>query len=207
MLTNHLSRGWPGLGAGCDPTTTAAGGLHHRARARARGVRCGVGSSRTAAPAGGSVRPAPRHRDAAPRPGLRLQDPSRARRARPHRARHPEASHQAPTRPPHRLTLGLRWIVEATNSWWSNYGQLHRSTDRRTRRRHAALCLATVVLIVGQLIDHATAGEPENRRLSAQALKGTSTRSSTMFHSLVLTLSGVHFGYACCMANHARGER
>lgn len=25
---------------------------------------------------------------------------------------------------PHRLTLGLRWVVEATNSWWSNYGQL-----------------------------------------------------------------------------------
>jgi hypothetical protein len=23
---------------------------------------------------------------------------------------------------PHRLTLGLRWIVEALNSWWSNYG-------------------------------------------------------------------------------------
>ena len=23
---------------------------------------------------------------------------------------------------PHRLTLGLRWIVEATNTWWSNYG-------------------------------------------------------------------------------------
>jgi transposase len=34
---------------------------------------------------------------------------------------------------PHRLTLGLRWIVEALNSWWSNYGQLRRSTDRHTR--------------------------------------------------------------------------
>jgi hypothetical protein len=22
------------------------------------------------------------------------------------------------------VRLGLRWIVEATNSWWSNYGQL-----------------------------------------------------------------------------------
>ena len=54
---------------------------------------------------------------------------------------------------PHRLTLGLRWIVEATNSWWSNYGQLRRSTDRRIRHRHAALCLATTVLIAGRLID------------------------------------------------------
>lgn len=52
------------------------------------------------------------------------------------------------------VRLGLRWIVEATNSWWSNYGQLRRSTDRRIRHRHAALCLATTVLIVGRLIDY-----------------------------------------------------
>lgn len=51
------------------------------------------------------------------------------------------------------LNLGLRWIVEATNTWWSNYGQLRRNTDRRARHRHAALCLATTVLIVGRLLD------------------------------------------------------
>ena len=51
------------------------------------------------------------------------------------------------------IRLGLRWIVEATNSWWSNYGQLRRNTDRRSRHRHAALCLATTVLIIGRLID------------------------------------------------------
>ncbi len=50
--------------------------------------------------------------------------------------------------------LGLRWIVEATNSWWSNYGQLRRNTDRRNKHRHAALCLATTVLIIGRLLDH-----------------------------------------------------
>ena len=50
------------------------------------------------------------------------------------------------------LNLGLRWVVEATNTWWSNYGQLRRNTDRRARHRHAALCLATVVLIVGRLL-------------------------------------------------------
>ncbi|MDP7068183.1 MAG: IS5 family transposase [Acidimicrobiales bacterium] len=55
---------------------------------------------------------------------------------------------------PHRLTLGLRWIVEATNSWLSNYGQLRRNTDRKSRHRHAALCLATTVLIVGRLLDY-----------------------------------------------------
>jgi transposase len=31
------------------------------------------------------------------------------------------------------VRLGLRWIVEATDSWWSNYGQLRRSTDRRSK--------------------------------------------------------------------------
>jgi transposase len=51
------------------------------------------------------------------------------------------------------VRLGLRWIVEATNTWWSNYGQLRRNTDRKACHRHAALCLATVVLIVGRLID------------------------------------------------------
>jgi transposase len=68
------------------------------------------------------------------------------------------------TKPPpgtvHRLTLGLRWIVEATNTWWSNYGQLRRSTDRKTRHRHAALQLATVVLIVGRLIDYRNRWSP-----------------------------------------------
>jgi Transposase DDE domain len=50
------------------------------------------------------------------------------------------------------VRLGLRWIVEATYTWWSNYGQLRRNTDRRTDHRHAALCLATVILIVAKLI-------------------------------------------------------
>jgi len=50
------------------------------------------------------------------------------------------------------LRLGLRWVVEATNTWWSNYGQLRRNTDRKNSHRHAALCLATVILIVGKLI-------------------------------------------------------
>jgi hypothetical protein len=58
-----------------------------------------------------------------------------------------------PPSTPHRLTLGLRWVVEATNTWWSNYGQLRRSTDRRNRHRHAALCLATSILIIGRIIN------------------------------------------------------
>lgn len=62
---------------------------------------------------------------------------------------------------PPRLTLGLRWIVEATNSWWSNYGQLRRNTDRRNIHRHAALQLATVILIVGRLIDYRNRWSPK----------------------------------------------
>ena len=33
------------------------------------------------------------------------------------------------------LRLGRRWIIEATNTWRSNYGQLRRNTDRRARHR------------------------------------------------------------------------
>lgn len=61
---------------------------------------------------------------------------------------------------PHRLTLGLRWIVEATNTWWSNYGQLRRSTDRKTCHRHAALQLATAVLITARLITYRNRWSP-----------------------------------------------
>lgn len=61
------------------------------------------------------------------------------------------------------MRLGLRWIVEATNSWWSNYGQLRRSTDRRTRHRHAAIQLATTVLIIARLIDYRNRWQPESR--------------------------------------------
>ena len=70
----------------------------------------------------------------------------RARRLDIQRRGTKEPGKQQPVR------LGLRWIVEATNSWWSNYGQLRRNTDRRSRHRHAALCLATAVLIIGKLI-------------------------------------------------------
>jgi transposase len=55
-----------------------------------------------------------------------------------------------PKRP---LTLGLRWVVEGSNSWLSNYGQLRRNTDRRSRHRHAQLCLVTTLLITAKLID------------------------------------------------------
>lgn len=50
--------------------------------------------------------------------------------------------------------FGRRWVAERTHSWFTNYGQLQRNTDRRTEHRHAALCLATVFLITSRLIAH-----------------------------------------------------
>lgn len=49
--------------------------------------------------------------------------------------------------------LGRRWIVERTNSWLSNYGQLRRNTDRKPQSRHAALRLAVTIIIAAKLID------------------------------------------------------
>ena len=48
--------------------------------------------------------------------------------------------------------LGLRWAIERTNSWLSNFGQLRRNTDRRTRHRLAQLALAIALLLTAKLI-------------------------------------------------------
>jgi transposase len=61
------------------------------------------------------------------------------------------------------LRLGLRWIVEAANSWLSNYGQLRRNTDRHTHHRHAQLCLVTALLITARLIDWRNHWSPDTR--------------------------------------------
>ncbi len=61
------------------------------------------------------------------------------------------------------LRLGLRWVVEGTNSWLSNYGQLRRNTDRRTRHRHAQLCLVVALIITAKLIDWRNRWSPDSR--------------------------------------------
>ena len=66
----------------------------------------------------------------------------------------------APNQP---LRLGLRWVVEGTNSWLSNYGQLRRNTDRRTHHRHAQLCLVVALLVTAKLIDWRNRWSPESR--------------------------------------------
>lgn len=73
--------------------------------------------------------------------------------------RHPPDSTQP--KPP--LRLGMRWIVESTNSWLSNYGQLRRNTDRKTQHRHAQLCLVAAVLITARLIDWRDRWSPNSR--------------------------------------------
>ena len=70
----------------------------------------------------------------------------------------PRKKRGGPARQP--MRLGLRWIVEAANSWWSNYGQLRRNTDRKVIHRHAALCFATTILIVGKLLAYRNRWSP-----------------------------------------------
>lgn len=49
--------------------------------------------------------------------------------------------------------LGMRWAIERTNSWLSNFGQLRRNTDRTTSHRLAQLALAIALIITAKLID------------------------------------------------------
>lgn len=51
------------------------------------------------------------------------------------------------------VPLGLRWPIERTNSWLSNFGQLRRNTDRRRVHRLAQLALAVTLLLTAKLID------------------------------------------------------
>jgi transposase len=51
--------------------------------------------------------------------------------------------------------LGLRWAVERSNSWFSNFGQLRRNTDRRTIHRHAQIALAVTLILTVKLINWA----------------------------------------------------
>lgn len=51
------------------------------------------------------------------------------------------------------VPLGLRWPIERTNSWFSNFGQLRRNTDRRVVHRLAQLAIAVAFLLAAKLID------------------------------------------------------
>lgn len=51
------------------------------------------------------------------------------------------------------LSMGVRWPVERTNSWLSNYGQLRRNTNRKPIHRLAQLAFAVALLLAAKLID------------------------------------------------------
>jgi transposase len=48
--------------------------------------------------------------------------------------------------------MGLRWPVERTNSWLSNFGQLRRNTDRFSAHRLAQFALAVALIITVKLV-------------------------------------------------------
>ena len=52
-----------------------------------------------------------------------------------------------------KLPMGLRWPVEGTNSWLSNYGALRRNTDRKIKHRLAQFALAVAFLLTAKFID------------------------------------------------------
>jgi transposase len=53
---------------------------------------------------------------------------------------------------PKRVPLGMRWPVERTNSWLSNFGQLRRNTDRFISHRLAQFSLAVALIITIKLV-------------------------------------------------------
>jgi len=62
-------------------------------------------------------------------------------------------------RRPSKVPLGRRWVVERTNSWLSNYGQLRRNTDRKTAHRAAQLSFVVAILLIIKLIDSGHLGQ------------------------------------------------
>lgn len=50
--------------------------------------------------------------------------------------------------------LGLRWPVERTNSWLSNYGQMRRNTDRSIAQRLGQLAFAIAMILFVKLFKH-----------------------------------------------------
>src|SRR3954447_189863 len=58
------------------------------------------------------------------------------------------------------VPLGMRWPVERTNSWLSNFGQLRRNTDRFIHQRLAQLALAITLIVTIKLIKWADRWNP-----------------------------------------------
>ena len=59
-------------------------------------------------------------------------------------------------------TLGLRWPVERTNSWFTNFGQLRRNTDRFIDHRLGQIDLAVALILAIKLIKWADRWSPHH---------------------------------------------
>ena len=64
-----------------------------------------------------------------------------------------EGTQRGKKRAPKAVRLGMRWPVERTNSWLSNFGQLRRNTDQKIAHRLDQMALAITLLITAKLID------------------------------------------------------
>ena len=58
------------------------------------------------------------------------------------------------------VSLGMRWPVERTNSWMSNFGQLRRNTDRFIHHRLDQISLAVALVIIVKLVKWADRWSP-----------------------------------------------
>ena len=65
--------------------------------------------------------------------------------------RAPKRARGTARRRPKTVPLGMRWTIERTNSWLSNFGQLRRSTDRNTTARLGQFALAVALIITVKL--------------------------------------------------------
>ena len=92
------------------------------------------------------------------------------------------------------VPMGLRWPVERTNSWLSNFGQLRRNTDRRTLHRLAQFALAVAVLLTAKLIDWRNRWNPTSDLPLASNPTGSCWRAVEVpprgFGSLALPATG-----------------
>jgi transposase len=59
------------------------------------------------------------------------------------------------------LSLGMRWPVKRTNSWFSNFGQLRRNTDRTTAQRLGQIALAVALILTIKLVKWAKRWNPQ----------------------------------------------
>jgi transposase len=69
-------------------------------------------------------------------------------------------AHSSRRRRGQRIPLGMRWPIERTNSWLSNFGQLRRNTDRFVHQRLAQFALAIACIITIKLIKWADRYNP-----------------------------------------------